>query len=381
MRCAAACVRRTSGVDSGDVRATLDSHRATAQVRDGQNLMNPLPRFFALGLLVILVALTAVLAAPVLRKPKPEPGPPIETAAPASRMPAPRLMELTHRVALPLALTGFVVAVALVASLTLRAAATEPAAPRSVSRAEMGALARLAETSVTQGRELEHERDVRQRAEADALLNQQRLNRSLEEKIRLGRDLHDGIIQSLYAAGLTIESARALTRTDPPEADRRLAECRDNLNQTIRDVRAYIAGLAPDSLRQSGFHEALNSLVQELGADRNVEFELRIDDAATALLTPDQTTEALQIAREAVSNSLRHGAATRVVIRLHPGDGEACLLVQDNGRGFAASGRTGAGHGLGNISARAERLGGAVRIESTPGAGTRVVLTIPTAAS
>lgn len=340
--------------------------------------MNPLPRFFALGLIVILAALAAMLAGPALRSGKVVAPPPAESAVtplPASEL---RAVAFAQRVAFPLAVTGFVMAVALVVSLAVRSPRPAESVSRpAVSRAEMGALAKLAESSVAQGQELAHERDVRQRAEADALLNQHLLNRSLQEKIRLGRDLHDGIIQSLYAAGLTLEAARAVAKTDPADADRRLGECRDALNQTIRDVRTYIAGLAPENLRQAGFAQALNGLLQELGAGRAVEFDLRIDETATAQLTPEQQTEALQIAREAVSNALRHGGASAISVRLHPGDGEACLLVQDNGRGFDSANLRSSGHGLGNMDARAQHLGATLRIESATTTGTRVVLTIP----
>lgn len=340
--------------------------------------MNPLPRLLALGLLVTLAALAAMLAGPALRSTGFVATPPAPVTSAPAQTPAARIAELAQRAAFPLALTGLVLAAALAISLGVRTARVDESPdPLAPSRAEMGALAKLAETSVAQRQELAHERDVRQRAEADALLNQQLLNRALEEKIRLGRDLHDGVIQSLYAAGLTIESARALARTDPSEADRQLSTCRDNLNQTIREVRAYIAGLAPAKLHRANFSEALNALVRELDAGRHVQYELRIDESATTLLSPEQTLEALQVAREAVSNGLRHGAATRVTVRLHTGDDEVCLLIQDNGTGFDPNERASSGHGLGNMQARAERLGGRLRIESTPGVGTRVVFNLP----
>lgn len=353
--------------------------------------MNPLPRLLGFGLIVVLVSLVALLTLPELApssssragfQPALTPPHPPSTApaASAATPPSPRPAQLTllaRRLASPLSLLALVLAVALLASLFVRPprlADSRP--PFAATRTEVGALARLAETSNAQSVALAHERDVRQRAEADALLNQQLLNRSLEEKIRLGRDLHDGIIQSLYAAGLTIESARALYANDPAEADRRLARCRENLNQSIRDVRAYIVGLAPANLRQLSFSQALQSLVDELGTGRDVQFDLRIDETATARLTPDQTTDALQIAREAISNALRHGEASKIAVRLHPGDRAVCLLVQDNGRGFDPT-RTSSGHGLGNMRARAEHLAGELRFESAPGEGTRVVFTLP----
>jgi signal transduction histidine kinase len=333
--------------------------------------MSPLPRVLGLGLLVLLAALTAVLAGHVWTATA---GSPVDASTHSSAVHA--LTELPHRLAFPLSLAALLVATALLISLALKPPRTaESTAPFATSKTEISALAKLAETSVAQGQALAMERGIRQRAEENALLNQQLLNRSLEEQIRLGRDLHDGVIQSLYAAGLVIESARTLAKTDPEEADRRLVQLLQTLNRTIRDVRTYIVGLAPENLRQTGFGQALDELVTELGAGRSVHFDLKIDDEASAQLSPAQSTEALHVAREAISNSLRHGNATRVTVRLHPGDGEVCLLVQDNGSGFDPAHRTRSGHGLRNIEARASDLGAHVRVESRPSEGTRVILT------
>ncbi len=339
--------------------------------------MNPLPRLLALGLFIVLAALSVMLGATASQRARLSRSPSASATAAPAETAAARLAQLSQRLTFPVALTGVVLAVALVASLAMRPARpADSKPPFGPHGAEMGALARLAESSVAQGKELATERDERRRAEADAWLHQQLLNRSLEEQIRLGHDLHDGIIQSLYAAGLTIESARAVGKTDPDEADRRLERCREHLNQTIRDVRAYIAGLAPEHLRQASFADAVGALTRELGAGRNARFDLRIDDAATNQLTPEHAAEALQIAREGVSNSLRHGDASLVTVRLHQGDGEVCLLVQDDGRGFDPA-RASRGHGLDNVEARARRIGGQVRFESSPGAGTRMVFTLP----
>ena len=248
---------------------------------------------------------------------------------------------------------------------------------RDHSRAEIGSLEHLVRTSVAQGAELSQERDGRRLAEQDALLKQQLLNQSLEGKIRLGNDLHDGIIQSLYAAGLTIESARHLAATNPAGADRHLTQCLQNLNATIRDVRNYITGLAPESLRRVGFAQAIESHITELGAGRALRFDLKFDDEAVGRLTPEQTTESLQVARGAISNSLRHGGASFVTVRLHQSDREIGLLVQDNGVGFDPALVDRPGHGLGNMQKRAGRIGATVRVESQPGNGTRVILTLP----
>jgi signal transduction histidine kinase len=253
----------------------------------------------------------------------------------------------------------------------------ETRTPWRLSRGEMGSLEQLAKVSAAQSSALAEARDVQQRTEQDLLLNQRLLTQSLEEKIRLGRDLHDGLIQSLYATGLTLESIRPLLQSDPAEADRRLGQCLEQFNGTIREVRNHITGLAPAELSRLSFAAAVELFVQELRAGRDLEFKPTIDEDAASSLSPEKTVEILQITREAISNSLRHGGATRISVRLHRNGPEVGLLVQDNGTGFDPDARAGQGHGLGNMQARAAHLGAVLRIDSRPGDGTRVVLTIP----
>lgn len=341
--------------------------------------MNPLPRLLALGLLVLLAVLAVVLAVPMWQgSPPPAAAPAISTAA-ATKPPIrpARLAQYSARIALPLALTALVLTTGLLVSLALRPATGNGTRSPFVTRTEVGALAQLAEKSAAQGEALTHERRSRERAEEDASLNRQLLDRSLEERTRLGRDLHDGLIQSLYAAGLNIESARAIVARDPAAAEQRLAQALQTLNRAIRDVRTYIAGLAPENLRDSTFAGAINALIAELGAGRPVRFDLHLDESVTARLSPEQQIETLHIAREAISNALRHGRATLVTVRVHEGDGAVALLVHDNGAGFDSARVATSGHGLGNMQARARRAGGSLRIESHPGTGTRIVLTLP----
>ena len=344
--------------------------------------MNPLPRLLATGLFVVLAALTALLAVPAWRTWRVDAAAVHDAAAhpttAASEVPAARLVQFPARLALALAIVGVVLAAVLVVSFAARPARrNDTPTPFDATRTEVGVISKLAESSAAQHEELTHERDFRHRAEEDAQLKQQLLTQALEEKINLGRDLHDGIIQSLYAVGLTLESVRGLLRDDPAEADRRLDRCRATLNASIRDARAYITGLAPENLLRTGFARALEALFSELRSGRDARFEIKIDDEAAALLTPEQSIEALQIAREAVSNALRHGGATLVTVRVQRGEHEVCLLVQDNGSGFDAAGRRDGGHGLANMQARADHIGATLSVTSRPGEGSRVLANVP----
>lgn len=342
--------------------------------------MNPLTRLLATGLFVVLAALTAILAVTAWRTAQlNKQANPFSSRGPhAAEIASARLLRLSAPLALVTAVIGLGLGAALVVTLARGPVQrNDTKGPFASTRTEVGALSKLAESSVAQERELTRERDVRRRAEEDVNLKQQLLTQALEEKIRLGRDLHDGIIQSLYAVGLTLESARELLRTDALEADRRLEQCRTLLNTSIRDARAYITGLAPENLRLTGFARALETMLAELRAGRDARFEVKVDDEATALLSPEQTIEALQIVREAVSNALRHGGASLVTVRVHPGEREVCLLVQDNGAGFDAASRRDGGHGLGNMHARAAQIGATLSITSRAGGGTRVLANLP----
>jgi signal transduction histidine kinase len=300
------------------------------------------------------------------------------------QFPAPswlRLLAVYQRATVGLLLVGAVLlwVIAFLAVVTRRAATAETGtrSPWQRSQAQMGSFEHLAKTSVEQREALHLEREERRRAEEDALLKQGLLNQSLEARIGLGRDLHDGIIQSLYAVGLTLEMVRSLVKTDPAEADHRLEQCCENLNNMIREVRSYITGLAPEHVQRTSFTQALESLLSELSVSASVSFDVKVDDEATALLTREQVTETLQIAREAVSNAIRHGGASVITLRVHKSDREICLLVQDNGTGFDAAQRRDGGHGLGNMHARAKRVGASAAITSHRGEGTRVVVTLP----
>jgi len=343
--------------------------------------MNSLPRLLGLVLFVLLVVLTTLLALPLwqgLRDEAPGAGETNSPARASGTSRAARIQVLPQKVSLALSVTALALTIALGLSRVTRAPRSSlTRSPFAHGRPEMDALAKLAKTSVAQGAELDRERRERRRAEENDQLKEHLLIQSRDEKIRMGRDLHDGIIQSLYAIGLTLESVRTLVKTDPTEADRRLEQMRAGLNITIRDVRTYITGLAPEHLRRTTFAQALGSLLADLGVAHAARFDLKIDDEAAARLTPEQTQEVLHIAREAASNALRHGGASVITVRLHQSDREIGLLVQDNGVGFDPNQRRDGGHGMENMHARAEQMGAQLRVTSQPGAGSRVIATLP----
>jgi signal transduction histidine kinase len=253
---------------------------------------------------------------------------------------------------------------------------------RDHSRNDRQQVEHLARATVVREEALRTERAERQRADENLHLQQLFLNQALGEKINLGRNLHDGVIQSLYATGLTLESSRQKRSIDPAGADALFDRGLHLLNENIREVRAYINSLSQSqSIPKHGFSLALTALIDGIKGGRETEFSVHIDEQAEARLDASQMPDVLQIIREASSNALRHGAATQVIIRLHEADDRLGLLIQDNGTGFEPTAVSTDGHGLANFKARADSLDATLRVDSRPGNGTRVSLTFPVLSS
>ncbi|MDD3180957.1 MAG: sensor histidine kinase [Opitutaceae bacterium] len=257
-------------------------------------------------------------------------------------------------------------------------AATASGSPWREARADALGLEHFARMSVERGVALDRESGARQRAEEDLKLSRTLLHRSQEERIRLGRDLHDNICQTLYAVSLTLESVRK-KMTAAPECESRLDQCMQELRRLNQEVRAYLKELEPDATRGPSFAEILDQMLATLPAEEGVHIVRHASDETLALIRPDQAADVVNILREAISNGLRHGQARNISLRAERGDNAIALAVQDDGKGFEGTGNH--GHGLANMQARTEILGGSLRVDSTPGKGTRVLLTLPVASA
>jgi len=189
--------------------------------------------------------------------------------------------------------------------------------------------------------------------------------------------LDDGIIQSIYAVGLGLQECRNLLTQDPEGTRERLARSVSDLNLVIRDVRNFIGGLEPEALTGQTFSAALQSLVTTMSRTPAAQFTLELDAQAADGLNSRQTAHLLQIAREAMSNSLRHARARSTVVSLKKQNGCVRLEVRDDGVGFEREWTAPRGHGLRNIEARALELGARSEIQSTPDKGTCVFVEIP----
>ena len=203
----------------------------------------------------------------------------------------------------------------------------------------------------------------------------------LEERERIGMDLHDGIIQSIYGVGLTLESARVFLTEDPKATEERLGKAMEDLNRTIRDIRNYILDLRPRQLYGGSLIEGLTRLVTEFRQNTKTEATLagpKNDLAAD--LPQTQAMVLFHICQEALANVAKHAEAQKVGIELWATSDRVLLEVHDNGRGFDVNKTSKTvGHGLANMQTRAVNAGGDLDITSVPGEGTTVLAWVPRA--
>jgi signal transduction histidine kinase len=195
----------------------------------------------------------------------------------------------------------------------------------------------------------------------------------LEERERIAKELHDGVIQSLFAVGMGLQGAGAVA-SDPLVAER-IEGAVDEIDRAIRDLRNYIFGLRPGILADRQLDQALRALTEEFGSSSEILAVAEVDPEIAAQLAP-RASDVIQLAREALSNVARHSAATscRVALRRHAGG--AVLVIDDDGTGFDRS-TSPAGMGLRNLGERAEALGGALEIDSVMGQGTIISVILP----
>jgi two-component system, NarL family, sensor histidine kinase DevS len=207
---------------------------------------------------------------------------------------------------------------------------------------------------------------------------QQRRLAVLEERERIGMDLHDGVIQSIYAVGLTLEHARLLMNDDTNQAQHRIEQAIADLNSTIRDIRAYILDLRPRQLHNENLMQGVLRLVSEFRANTLVDVNIQGPADNMASLPDAQTIALFHICQEALANIAKHARAKQVNITAWNTAGRALLEVQDDGRGFDLEKvRLTLGHGLSNMQTRARNVGGDVDLTSEPGNGTTVLAWVP----
>jgi two-component system, NarL family, sensor histidine kinase DevS len=207
---------------------------------------------------------------------------------------------------------------------------------------------------------------------------QQRRLAVLEERERIGMDLHDGIIQSIYAVGLTLEHARLLMSETPDYARQRIEQAVSDLNSTIRDIRAYILDLRPRQFHDEELMQGLERLVKEFHTNSLVEVRLDGPPDGTLKLPEAHAIALFHICQEALANIAKHARSRHVSVVLWSANDRVLLEISDDGRGFdPANVRLTLGHGLSNMQTRARNVGGDVETTSDPGHGTTILAWVP----
>lgn len=197
-----------------------------------------------------------------------------------------------------------------------------------------------------------------------------------EERDRISRELHDGVIQVLFSIGMSLESARGFVDRAPDRVVQRIDAAVDGLDGAIRELRNYIFRLRPQEAAAMGLGRGLTELAREYEVNALTRPVLEVEAGADARVPARLVPDLLQIVREALSNAAKHARAREVTISLKVHDQHVHLTISDDGVGFAAGGAE-VGRGLENMRERARVHGGTVHVRSTPGEGTTVALELP----
>jgi signal transduction histidine kinase len=218
-------------------------------------------------------------------------------------------------------------------------------------------------------------------AQAGAAVENARLSDRLrelavrEERDRLARELHDGVIQSLFSTGMGLESARGLLEHDPERARARIESAVDAIDGAIRELRNHIFRLRPHEAASLGLERGLLELAREFEVNALCRPVLDLPPALDAQVPERVVPDLLQIVREALANTAKHAAAGAVAVRIELEE-NLLLEVVDDGTGFEPH-RLAVGRGLENIRDRVLALGGALDVRSERGLGTTIAVEVP----
>ncbi len=201
----------------------------------------------------------------------------------------------------------------------------------------------------------------------------------VDERERISRDLHDSVIQAIYAQTLALDDVPEIAASDPAEASRRVDAAIDALHAVIRDIRNFIFGLRPVLLESGDLAEGLEHLATELRRGGGVAATISVDDGHDHLgrLPIETVAELLAVVREALSNVARHAEASACRVLLTSAPDLLRLEIHDDGRGFDPLERgRGGHHGMANMRSRVESLGGTFEVDSARGRGTRIIVVL-----
>jgi signal transduction histidine kinase len=200
----------------------------------------------------------------------------------------------------------------------------------------------------------------------------------LEERDRIGMDLHDGVMQSIYAVGLQLEGSIDSLASSPDDSRESIDRAIDTLNNVIKDIRSYIMDLRPRVSVVADLPEALQQLVEDVRVNTLMSAEITIDGSVQGLIDRDEALALFHIAQEALNNVIKHSRATRAHVRLSSDDRTVIIEVRDNGVGIDTQRASSYDRqGLRNMRDRARSIGATLTLDSRPGEGTTVRAELP----
>lgn len=213
------------------------------------------------------------------------------------------------------------------------------------------------------------------------LAEQSRFMLLASERERIARDMHDGVVQSLFGVSIGLEVCRKQMTRDAYGAARRLEDVQDQLAAALQELRRVVYDLRPVKLRELGLYGGIEYWVEEITSGLDVVGHTELEGEPRPL-GADVEMCLYRVAKEAVSNAVRHAGAGRVDVRLFYQDDSVLVEVRDDGNGFAPdealeSANSGQTLGLKSIYDRVGAAGGRVEIVSSPGGGTRLLAVLP----
>ena len=198
------------------------------------------------------------------------------------------------------------------------------------------------------------------------------------ERERIGMDLHDGIIQSLYGIGLSLQNVRMHSTTANPEVTQAIEHALNGLDKAVGDIRNYILNLRPRELSGKSLLDSMRSLTREFRANTFIDVELEGSDNETRDLAESYAEALFHIYQEALSNVAKHAQASKVSVKIWRTGERLMLRVVDDGNGIdpAQRGKR-VGHGVANMQTRAEAVGGGIELISIRKQGTTLRAWVP----
>ncbi|MEP6935753.1 MAG: ATP-binding protein [Nitrospirota bacterium] len=206
--------------------------------------------------------------------------------------------------------------------------------------------------------------------------SEQRLSALLHDRSRIRGELHDSVLQALYAIGLSLAQSPELRKDASPALPGSHGQAADQLNKLIQDIRSMILSVESDNIDPFRLISELQGLAQTCERVSGLRIRVAAAPEAEEILTGEEARELVAITREALNNSVRHAHATRIVIALRRIGSRVRLRIWDNGSGFELEHGQAKGIGFAQMEHQVRKIGGRLNIQSTVGRGTCIIVDV-----